>query len=464
MAQKKAAGKEYEIVVIGGGPGGYVAAIKAAQMGKSAALVEREFVGGTCLNVGCIPTKALLRSVEALKEVRDCAAYGVTGVTAASARLDMKAVQKRKNAIVGQLTNGVKGLLRANGVDVYDGEGVLKDPHTIAVGKETIKADNVIIATGSETKYLSIPTDPRMKVLSSREMLDITKIPAAVTVIGGGVIGIEFASFLAGAGSDVTVVEFLDRILPMIDGEIGALAAKRLEKDGIKLHTSAKVVEIKKDAVVFEKDGKENSVKADMVLMAVGRVPNLSGIDVRALGIETDKDAILTDNTLRTSVDNIYAIGDVNGKYMLAHTASEEGIVAVNNICGITSCMDYSNIPSAVYIQPEIASAGLTEEEAEKQFGSVHVGRFPMIASGKAKVEGDDSGLVKVIAEARFGEIVGVHMYCPHATEMIAESVLGMRLECTAEEVADACHPHPSISEAVQEAMRAAGGKAIHFL
>ena len=464
MAQNKAAGKEYEIVVIGGGPGGYVAAIKAAQMGKSAALVEREFVGGTCLNVGCIPTKTLLRSVEALKEVRECAAYGVTGVTAASAKLDMKTVQKRKNAIVKELTNGVKGLLKANGVDVYDGEGVLKDPHTIAIGKETIKADYVIIATGSETKYLSIPTDPKMKVVSSREMLDITKIPASVTVIGGGVIGIEFAFFLAGAGANVTVVEFLDRILPMVDGEIGALAAKRLEKDGIELHTSAKVVEIKKDAVVFEKDGKENSVKADMVLMAVGRVPNLCGIDVRALGIETDKDAILTDDTLKTSVDNIYAIGDVNGKSMLAHTASEEGIVAVSNICGITACMDYSNIPSAVYIQPEIASAGLTEEEAETLYGSVQVGRFPMIASGKAKVEGDDSGLVKVIAEARFGEVVGVHMYCPHATEMIAESVLGMRLECTAEEVADACHPHPSISEAIQEAMRAADGKAIHFL
>jgi dihydrolipoamide dehydrogenase len=223
------------------------------------------------------------------------------------------------------------------------------------------------------------------------------------------------------------------------------------------------VTEITKDAVLFSKGGAQESVKTDMVLMAVGRVPNLCGIDTQALGIAIENGAIAVDDTMRTSVDTIYAIGDVNGKSMLAHTASEEGIVAVNNICGNEVFMDYKTIPGAVYIQPEIASVGLTEEEAKKQYNDIKVGRFPLAASGKAKVEDDDHGLVKVIAEARYGEVLGVHMYCPHATEMIAESVLCMNLEGTAEEAANAIHPHPSISETVQEAMRAAFGKAIHF-
>lgn len=454
---------DYDIAVLGGGPGGYVAAIKAAQMGKKTVIVEKEHFGGTCLNVGCIPTKALLRSAEALKEVKESAAFGVMDVDVSNAALDLKKVQARKKTVVSQLVGGVQSLLKGNGVTIENGEGTLKDAHTIAVGGKTVTAEDVIIATGSDVKSLPITIDPKAKVLTSKEMLDIAEKPDSMVVIGGGVIGIEFAYFLATIGVKVSVVEFLDRILPMVDEEITTQVTGHLSEMGIDIYTSAKVTEITAEGVKFEKDGAIQEVKADQVLMAVGRKPSLTGIDTEALGIKTERGAIVTDQTLKTSVDHVYAIGDVNGKAMLAHTASMEGIIAVETICGKKASMDYDKIPSAIYIQPEIASVGLTEKQAIEKYGKVNVGKFPLLANGKAKVAGEERGLVKVITEPKYGEILGVHMYCIHATDMIAEAVAAMKLESTAEEIAMAIHPHPTVSEVMHEAMHAACGRAIHF-
>ncbi len=454
---------DYEIAVIGGGPGGYVAAIKAAQMGKKTVIVEKENFGGTCLNVGCIPTKALLRSAEALKEVKESAKFGVIDVDTSKADLNLAKVQERKKGVIKQLVGGVQGLVKGNGAVIKKGTGKLVDAHTIEVDGETFTAEYIIIATGSQAKSLPIKVDPAAKVMTSKEMLDIDQKPASVAVIGGGVIGIEFAYFLATIGVEVTVVEFLDRILPMVDEEITAQVTKHLQEMGIKMNTSAKVTEITADGVKFEKDAEVQEVKCEQVLMAVGRGPDLTGIDAEALGIKTERGAIVTDLTLKTSVPNIYAIGDVNGKAMLAHTASMEGIVAVENICGHNSTMDYAKIPSAIYIQPEIASIGLTEKQAKEKYGEIKVGRFPLMANGKAKVAGEERGLAKVITEAKYGEIVGVHLYCIHATDMIAEASVAMKLEATAEEVAMAIHPHPTVSEIMHETMHAVGGRAIHF-
>jgi dihydrolipoamide dehydrogenase len=461
---KESSGYDYDVVVLGGGSGGYVAAIKAAQAGKKTAIVEKDHFGGTCLNAGCIPTKALLRSVQSLKEIKDAASYGIEGLDASGVTLNMAKVQARKANIISQLVRGVEGLLAGNGVKVYRGKGVIKDNHRIQVGQEFITAEYIIIATGSEVKSLPIPVNEGMKMLTSKEALNLEEIPKSIVVIGGGVIGIEFAYFLACAGSKVTVIEFLDRILPMVDEEITNQVAYMLQELGVEIHTSARVTEVTADAVIFEKDGSVLQQKTDCVLMAVGRVPNLAGVPCEALGIETVRGAIVTDDTLKTSVDNIYAIGDVNGKAMLAHVASMEAAVAVKNICGKSAHMDYDKVPSAIYVNPEIASVGLTEAQARSKYGEVKVGRFPLFASGKAKVEGEEKGLVKVIVEPKFNEILGIHLYCVHATEMIAEAVAAMKLEGTAEEMTMVIHPHPTVSEALMEAFEAAVDKAVHFL
>ena len=365
---------DYDIAVIGAGPGGYVAAIKAAQLGKKVCIAEKEHFGGTCLNVGCIPTKALLKSAEMFNEVKEAAAYGVTGVDAAALKINLNDVQKRKQQVVGTLVNGVEGLLRKNGVTVKRGAAEFVDAGTIKVGDETIKADNIIIAAGSAPKMLPVDISSEMPVYTSTEILDMTEAPKKIAVIGGGVIGVELAYFLANIGVEVTIVEFLDRILPMVDKEITDLIEKQFAEMGIKINTSAKVTAIEKDGVAFEKAGE--------------------GLKLENAGVHVERGAVVTDDTMATNVKNIYAIGDINGKVMLAHTASMEGIVAVENICGHNSKMDYSKIPSAIYIKPEVASIGLTEEQAKEKYGKIKVGKFPMMANGKALIEGETRGLV----------------------------------------------------------------------
>lgn len=453
---------DYDIAVIGAGPGGYVAAIKAAQLGKKVCIAEKEHFGGTCLNVGCIPTKALLKSAEMFNEVKEAAAYGVTGVDAAALKINLNDVQKRKQQVVGTLVNGVEGLLRKNGVTVKRGAAEFVDAGTIKVGDETIKADNIIIAAGSAPKMLPVDISSEMPIYTSTEILDMTKAPKKIAVIGGGVIGVELAYFLANIGVEVTIVEFLDRILPMVDKEITDLIEKQFAEMGIKINTSAKVTAIEKDGVAFEKAGEKCKAECDAVLMAVGRRPYTEGLKLENAGVHVERGAVVTDDTMATNVKNIYAIGDINGKVMLAHTASMEGIVAVENICGHNSKMDYSKIPSAIYIKPEVASIGLTEEQAKEKYGKIKVGKFPMMANGKALIEGETRGLVKIITDEKHLEIVGAHFYCIHATDMIAEMSVAMNLECTADELVKMIHPHPTVSEVVHEAAHAAESKAIH--
>lgn len=461
-AAESAADMDYDISVIGAGPGGYVAAIKAAQMGKKVCIVEKEHFGGTCLNVGCIPTKALLKSAETLNEVKEAAAYGVIGVNEADIKIDLEDVQKRKSQVVNTLVNGVQGLLKKNGVTIYNGAAEFIDANTIKVGDETVKAANIIIASGSAPKMLPVDISSEMPVYTSTEVLDMTEAPERMAVIGGGVIGVELAYFLANIGVKVTIVEFLDRILPMVDKEITDMIEKQFKEMGIEINTSAKVTAIDSDGVAFEKDGKMQKAECDAVLMAVGRRPYADGLNLEKIGVQVERGAVVTDETMATNIKNIYAIGDINGKAMLAHTASMEGIVAVENICGHPSKMDYSKIPSAIYIKPEVASIGLTEEQAREKYGNIKVGKFPMIANGKALIEGETRGIVKIIVDEKHLEIVGAHLYCIHATDMIAEMSVAMNLECTADELVKMIHPHPTVSEVIHEAAHAAESKAIH--
>jgi dihydrolipoamide dehydrogenase len=455
---------DYDVIVIGGGPGGYVTAIKSAQLGKKTLIIEKEHFGGVCLNEGCIPTKTLLRSSEALKEVKESAKFGVIDAVVKDAKLDMKKVQERKNQVIKKLVGGVEGLLRGNKVTIVNGTGSFVDKNTVEANGKKYTAENIIIASGSDVKMLPINVSKNAKILTSKEALNLDYIPEDIVIIGGGVIGIEFAYFLNSIGSKVTVMEFLDRILPMVDAEITDKVTKMLTKSGIKIYTSSKVSEIKDKSVLFEKDGKIVEVSSSEVLISVGRTAYTEGLNIETVGIKTVKGAIETNLKLETNIPNIYAIGDVNGKAMLAHTASMEGIIAIENICGHNKEMDYSKIPSAIYVQPEIASVGLTEEQARAQYKNVKVGKFPMMANGKAKVAGEEEGMIKVITEGNLGEILGVHMFCIHATDMIAEATVAMNLEATAEEIINSIHPHPTVSESIHEAFHAAVDKAIHFM
>lgn len=456
---------DYEVVVIGGGPGGYVAAIKAAQAGKKTAIIEKEHFGGTCLNVGCIPTKALVKTVNVYEEIRQAAAFGIEGVDATKVHVSMEALQKRKNRVVAQLVGGVKGLLQGNKVTIIEGTAAFKDAHTLIAGKKTVTAENIIIATGSESLMPGfIAYEGKTNIITSTEALSLSEIPESMTIIGGGVIGVEFAYVYASLGTKVTIVELMDDILPMVDKEIARMAMKKLQKLGVTFHTGAKVTKVRDSAVLFEKDGKEQSVSGTYTLMAVGRAPFVEGLDADKAGIEFDRRAIKTDEHMRTNVPHIYCIGDVNGKSMLAHTASKEGEVAVENICGRPEVMSYDIIPSCIYMEPEIACVGLTEDAAKKEYGQIKVGRFPMAANGKSLIEDETSGMMKVILDARYNSILGVHMYCAHATDMIAEVVAAMNLEACAEEIIASVHPHPTVSEAVGEAFMAAYDRAVHSL
>ena len=456
------AAKDFDIAVIGGGPGGYVAAIKAAQLGKKVCMIEKENFGGTCLNVGCIPTKALLKSVEMFNASKDAAEYGIKGIEADSLELDLEGVQKRKSDIVKTLVGGVEGLLRKNGVTVKKGAAEFVNPTTLKVGSEKITADSIILAAGSISKSLPIQIDHQMPLYTSTEVLDMTRRPEKMAVIGGGVIGVELAYYLANIGVKVTIIEFLDRLLPMVDKEITDMVEAQFRDMGIEIYTSAAVSGIEKDGVVFEKDNSVKKAACDAVLMAVGRAPNIDSLKLENAGIKVEKNAVVTDQTMATNVKNIYAIGDINGKSMLAHTASMEAVVAVETICGINAKMDYTKVPSAIYIKPEIASIGLTEEQAIKQYGDIKVGKFPIMANGKAMIEGDKRGIVKIIVDKKHLQIVGAHLYCVHATDMIAEMSVAMNLECTADELVKMVHPHPTVSEVIHEACHAAESKAIH--
>jgi len=457
---------DYDVAVIGGGPGGYVAAIKAAQAGLKTVIVEKGSFGGTCLNVGCIPTKALVKSVQVLEETKKAAEYGIEGIDPKALRVSMEKLQARKSAVVNQLVGGVNALLRANKATVVEGAASLVDAHTVSVnGKKKFTAKDIILATGSESVMPGfIEYEGDTNIITSTEGLSLTEIPESMTIIGGGVIGVEFAYIYASLGTKVTIVELMKTILPMVDEEIAKLATKTLQKAGVVFHTGCGVKKISGNRVIFDENGKEAFVESQYTLMAVGRAPFTEGLNAQEIGIGFDRRVIKTDVHMRTNIPNIYAIGDVNGKSMLAHTASREGEVAVENILGRPEQMTYDTIPSCIYMEPEIASVGMTEAQAKEKYGKVKVGKFPMSANGKSLIEGDRSGMIKVILGAEYNEILGVHMFAVHATDMIAEIVAAMNLEATAEEIIASVHPHPTVSEAVGEAFMAAYDRAIHSL
>jgi len=457
----------YDIAIIGGGPGGYVAAIYAGKKKLKIALIEKDELGGTCLNRGCIPTKALIHSASLVSEIKGAKRFGVT---AGEIKVDWDAIQKNKQTVVSTLTKGVENLLKANGVKTYKGTAKLLDKNTVELTyregqKETLTADNIILATGSSPVMIPIPGKDLPGVISSDEALSLKEIPDSMLIIGGGVIGIELGYIYNTLGTQVTIVEMLPQILPRQDGEIQKELRKNLERQGIKIYTDAKVKEIKSEEgklkTTFETKEGIKEIITPKVLMAAGRRSNIEAF--KDAGIDIQKTGVTVDEYLKTNIDNIYAIGDVTGKSMLAHVASHQGITAVKNILGEDKRMDYKTIPSCIYTSPEVGSVGLTEEEArEKYKDEIKVGKFPFIASGKALTLGERQGFVKIISDAKYNEILGVHIIGPNATELIAEAALALKLECTAEELSETIHAHPTLSETVMEASFDIMGEPIH--
>jgi len=447
----------YDIAIIGGGPGGYVAAIFAAKKKAKIAIVEKDEFGGTCLNRGCIPTKTLIHSANLVNEIKGAGRFGIT---AGDIGIDWNSIQKNKETVVKNLTKGVGTLLKANGVSTYKGTARLVGENTIEItgmeeGKKEITADHIILATGSSPVMIPVPGHDLKGVITSDEALSLPEIPDSMLIIGGGVIGIELAYIYNILGAQVTIVEMLPQILPRQDGEIQKELRKNIERQGINIFTDAKVKEIQKTQdglkTIFEtKDGIREAL-AQKVLMAAGRRPNIESF--RDIGLDIQKSRIAVNEYLNTNIDNIYAIGDVTGKSMLAHVASHQGITAVKNILGQKEKMDYKVIPSCIYANPEVASVGLSEEEArEKYKDGIKIGRFPFMASGKALTLGERNGFVKIISDNKNSQILGVHILGPQATELIAEAALAIKLQCTAQELADTIHAHPTLSETIMEA------------
>lgn len=458
--------KEYDVLILGAGPGGYVAAIKAAQMGAKTAVVEAKDIGGVCLNVGCIPTKTLLKSAKVYGNIMNAEKYGIDIKDKGVVSVNVDAMVKRKNQAVKRLTGGVKMLLEKNGVDIYKGFGEVVDKNTIKVNDEVLSTKNLIIATGSSPM---IPDIPGIKesfeqgyAVTSTEILDPKEIPEHLIVIGAGTISIEFATLYNALGSNVTILQRSPRILSGIDKDLSEAMAKVLKRKGVKIVYGVKHKKFEGNKVTVEVNGEEKTFEGDKILVSLGRTPNLKGLE--SLNLETYRKGIVTDERLRTNIEGVYAIGDVNGKYLLAHVASDEGIVAVENIMGKDVKMSYDKIPSCIYSFPEIATVGLTEDEAREKGHDIVVGTFPLSANGKALAEGERDGFVKIVANKEYGEILGVHMMASTATDMIAEGVMTMELEGTLEDLARGIHPHPTLSETVMEAAYVALGSPIHTL
>ena len=462
---------DYDVLVIGSGPGGYVAAIRAAQLGLKTACAEgRETLGGTCLNIGCIPSKALLHGSELFEE----AAHGTLakfGVKTGKVELDLSALQGEKAAAVSELTGGIEYLFKKNKVTWLKGFATFKDAHAVEIAGQTVTAKNVVIATGSSVTPLpGVEVDNgKGVVVDSTGALALDRVPDHLVVIGGGVIGLELGSVWRRLGAKVTVVEFLDQLLPGMDGEVRKEAAKIFAKQGMELRLSTKVTSVvvkgKKTTLTLEPaaGGTSETLDADCVLVAIGRRPNTDGLGLDAIGLETNqRGQIETDHDFRTRVDGVWAIGDVIPGPMLAHKAEDEGIAVAENIAGQTGIVNHAVIPSVVYTMPEIAGVGLTEEAA-KERGEIKVGKFPMVGNSRAKTNRDTAGFVKVIADASTDRVLGVWIIASVAGTMIAEAALGMEFGATSEDIAYTCHAHPTHSEALKEAAMAVQGKPIHI-
>lgn len=460
----------FDIIVLGSGPGGYVTAIRSSQLGFKTAIIEKENLGGVCLNWGCIPTKALLKSAQVFGYLQHAEDYGLK---VGKADKDFGAVVQRSRNVADGMSKGVQFLMKKNKIEVIRGYGKLKPGGKIVVtgddGKETeYSAKHIIIATGARSRELpSLPQDGK-KIIGYREAMTLEKQPGKMIVVGSGAIGIEFAYFYNAMGTEVTVVEFLPNIVPVEDEEVSKQLERIFKKSGVKIMTSSEVTkaEVTKDGVkaTVKTPKGEEVLEADIILSAVGIKSNLENIGLEEVGIKTDKDKIQVDPYYRTNVPGYYAIGDVTPGQALAHVASAEGILCVEKIAGLhVEPLDYGNVPGCTYCLPEVASVGLTEKQAREKGYEIKVGKFPFTASGKAKAAGNPEGFVKVIFDAKYGEWLGCHMIGVGVTDMIAEAVVGRKLETTGHEILKAIHPHPTMSEAVMEAVADAYGEVIHI-
>ena len=460
---------EYDVIVLGSGPGGYVTAIRASQLGFKTAIVEKESLGGVCLNWGCIPTKALLKSAQVFEYLKHADDYGLT-IKEYDKNFD--AVINRSRNVAKGMSKGVQFLMKKNKIDIIEGHGKILPGKKVSVtkNKETTeyKGQNIIIATGARSREIqSLPQDGK-KIIGYREAMTLSKQPKKLVVVGSGAIGIEFAHFYNAMGTDVTIVEYLDRILPVEDEEISKQLERSFTNSGINILTGTEVKSIYtkgKDIKVTLKTNKgEEIITADTILSAVGIKTNIENIGLEEVGIATDQDKILVNDFYQTNIPGYYAIGDVTKGQALAHVASAEGILCVEKIAGHTvEPLDYGNIPGCTYCSPEVASVGLTESQAKEKGFEIKVGKFPFSASGKAQAGGNSEGFVKVIFDSKYGEWLGCHMIGAGVTDMIAEAVLGRKLETTGSEVLKTVHPHPTMSEAVMEAVADAYDEVIHL-
>ncbi len=461
---------KYDVIVLGSGPGGYVAAIRAAQLGFKTAVVERENLGGICLNWGCIPTKALLKSAQVFDYLKHASDYGLT-VTAYDK--DFPAVIQRSRGVADGMSKGIQFLMKKNKIDVIEGTGKLKPGKKLDVtskdgNKTEYSADHIIIATGARSRELpNIPQDGK-KVIGYRQAMTLPEQPKSMIVVGSGAIGVEFAHFYHSMGTEVTIVEFLPNIVPLEDEDISKQFERSIKKAGIKVMTSSSVERIDttgNGVKAFVKTAKgEEVIEADVLLSAVGIKTNIENIGLEEVGIATDRDKILVNDWYQTNIPGYYAIGDVVPGQALAHVASAEGITCVEKIKGLhVDKIDYGNIPGCTYATPEIASVGLTEKQAREKGYELKIGKFPFSASGKAKAAGTPDGFVKVIFDAKYGEWLGCHMIGAGVTDMIAEAVVARKLETTGHEIIKSVHPHPTMSEAVMEAAADAYGEVIHL-
>lgn len=452
---------KYQVAVIGGGPGGYVAAIRAAQLGCSAVIIEKDAFGGTCLNRGCIPTKALLHSAEMYDAMLHSAALGID---AAGVTFDYARMADRKKKIVSRLRGGVEYLLKGHGVDIVRGNARLIDKNTIKAGEEIIEADRIILAMGSCPARIPIPGIDKEGVTDSDGVLALEEIPQSIVIIGGGVIGIEFATLFGSLGKKVTVIEMLSGIMgPAVDSDISGTMIKLLRRKRVDIHVNAKVLAIKDGLCVsYEEKGEVKEACGEMIVVAVGRKPSTSGMGLEELGIQTERGFIQVDEHLETSVPGIYAIGDITGKLQLAHVASAQGLVAAANAAGRLAVMDYDVVPSCIYTNPEVACIGLTEEQAREKGFEVKTGRFVTAGNGKSMVMGESNGFVKILADAGTGKILGAHLLCSRATDMIAEIAVAMKAGAGVDGIADTIHPHPTVSEIIMEACHDADHMCVH--
>ncbi|KJS19697.1 MAG: dihydrolipoamide dehydrogenase [Clostridiaceae bacterium BRH_c20a] len=461
--------KQPSITIIGGGPGGYVAAIRAAQLGADVTLVEKKKLGGTCLNVGCIPTKVLLHTAEIYKMLERS---NELGLAVGMVKIELLALMTRKKYVVDKLINGVDLLMRTNGIKVIYGTASFENPKEIKVkhndGKiKTIKSDYYILATGSKPYKPPIEGIDFPGVITSTEALDITEIYDSMIIVGGGVIGVEFASIYASFGCNVTIVEMMPEILPNMDEEMVNILKRKLIKDGIQILNSAKVIKIVNEGsglnVIINRNGLEIKINAHKVLVAVGREINTMGLGLENTAVKMERSKIIVNDKLETNDKIIYAIGDCTGINMLAHVASAQGIIAAENIMGLDVKMDYKTVPSCIYTTPEMASVGLTENQARAKGYELNIGKFPLVGNGKSIIIEETEGLIKVISEKKYGEILGLHIVGPRATDLIAVGALALRLEATVDEIISTIHAHPTIGESILEASLDTKNLAIHI-